>query len=309
MKKNLSRGCKKLDSLEKKNVLQKKQFLMALLGCPLEHSVSPGIHKAGGKALGVDLQYLLFDIRPEDLEDTVWGIKALGFKGCNVTIPYKERILDFVDEKSFEVEFLGASNTLTISKKAIKADNTDWKGFLRDWEQKDLGKIEGKSAVILGSGGAAYAILFALAESGISKVYVFNRDIKRAEKMLGKFQERYSFLEAEPYFLSDKSGIMRHLKTADILINATPIGMYPYIDKTPIPMPVEVKNNLICYDLIYNPLKTRLVLDMEKLKVRALGGLGMLINQAALSFEIWTNAKPDLEKMKNAALKALRKTS
>lgn len=293
------------ENLKLSSPVERETYLLGLLGQRLEHTVSPVIHEAAALEMGMDLYYFPFEVEPDDLKQAVLGMKALKFAGANVTIPYKEKVLQYADEMSEVVEFIGAANTLIFRGDKIIAENTDWKGFLRSWEEMGMGSVQGNFAVVIGSGGAADAVLYALVESGLGRVHVFNRNRKRAEKLLDKFTTKYPHLLSESYFLSDETNIAESLKSADILINATPVGMYPYIDDLPIKLRDDINSNLRCYDLVYNPIKSRLVEEMEKRNRKAAGGLGMLIYQAALSFELWTGMEPDLVTMRNAALNAL----
>jgi shikimate dehydrogenase len=267
--------------------------------------VSPLIHSQAAEALGLHLHYLPLDVAPESLEEAVAGLRALGFRGCNVTIPHKEKVLEFAGYRSGVVDLLGAANTLTFTGGKVVADNTDWAGFLRAWEERDMGLIGGGSAVVLGAGGAARAVIYAMLESGLSRLHLFNRDVDRAGEVLNLFRKRYPALKGESYYLGDREAIAASLAKADILINATPVGMYPASDAMPLDLPGRVNGNLSCYDLVYNPLKSRLLAALEKKAVRVSGGLGMLIHQAALSFELWTGRRPDLERMRIAARGAI----
>ncbi len=282
-------------------------LLAGLLGCPLGHTVSPALHKAAAAQFSMDLNYFPFEVEKHNLKDALKGMQVLGFSGCNVTIPYKEHILDFVTEQSDVVRFLGAANTLTFRGNMVFADNTDWEGFLRSWDESNLGSIEGKSAVIIGAGGAADAVFYALAERGIRETIIFNRDKERGEKLAEKFIEKYPHLECKAYALSHKSGISTALKTADILINTTPSGMHPAPDNMPISIPSTINQSLVYYDLIYNPVKTKLAIELEKRGIKTACGLGMLVHQAALAFKRWFGMEPKPEPMFNKAMEILNK--
>ncbi len=278
---------------------------LGILGYNLSHSISPAIHQAGVDHREMQVNYLKFDVPPEKLSDAVRGMAALGFRGCNVTIPYKEDVIQLAHITSCVVDFIGAANTLTFRDGEIVADNTDWNGFLDDWKYHQMGQIKDREAVILGSGGGAYGVLFALLEEGLASARIFNRDVVRARRMFDRFRSRYPHLKGEAYFLSDTSSLRKCIEQGDILVNATPVGQFPYIDTLPIPRDVKVSRHMRVYDLVYNPRSTRLIEQMRTLGVRAEGGLGMLLFQAARSFELWTGQKPDMEKMRVAAMKAL----
>ncbi len=276
-------------------------ILLGLLGYPLGHSVSPALHRAAGETFGMNIHYYLFETEEADLRDAVHGLRALGFTGCNVTIPYKEKILDYVDEKSEVVEFLGAANTLSFRGRSVLADNTDWQGFLRDWKEKEMEEIQGKNAVILGAGGSASAIVYSLAQSGVSEVQVFNRHKERAEELIEKFAGKFPDFNGKAYSIDSMTKLPQALKSADILINTTPVGMFPDTERMPIHIPRSINPEMKYYDLIYNPVKTKMAEELEKLGIKAVCGSGMLVHQAAFAFRKWLGLEPDVRAMYRAA--------
>lgn len=276
-------------------------ILLGLLGYPLGHSVSPALHKAAGETFGMDIHYYLFETGEGDLRDAVRGLRALGFTGCNVTIPYKEKILDYVDEKSEVVEFLGAANTLSFRGRSILAHNTDWQGFLQDWKEKEMGEIEGKNAVILGAGGSASAVLYALVQSGVGEVQIFNRHKERGEDLIEKFSKKFPDFNGRAYSIESMTKLPQALKSAHILINTTPVGMFPDKDRMPIHIPRSINPEIKYYDLIYNPVKTKIAEKLEKSGIKAVCGSGMLVHQAAFAFRQWFGLEPDTKAMSIAA--------
>jgi len=282
-------------------------ILLGLLGYPLGHSVSPILHRVAGEPFGLDINYFPFEVEEDSLGDAVRGLRALGFTGCNVTIPYKEKILKFVDKMSDVVEFLGAANTLSFRGRTIFADNTDWEGFIQGWKDARLCPMEDKKAVILGAGGAAEAVMFALIQSKICEVWIFNRTKERAVDMIEKFREQYPDLQYKAYSIKSPAKLSQALNSADILVNTTPLGMSPNVDEMPINIPKSINPNIHFYDLIYNPQKTKLALELEKIGAKVSGGLGMLVHQAAFAFERWFGLKPDTGEMLKAASKILQR--
>ncbi|MCD4784412.1 MAG: shikimate dehydrogenase [Candidatus Eremiobacteraeota bacterium] len=282
-----------------------EQELLGLLGYPLGHTVSPILHRVAGESFGMDIVYLPFEVKGHCLGDALKGLQVLGFTGCNVTIPYKEEILRFVDEKSDVVELLGAANTLSFRGGRVIADNTDWEGFLSAWRDAGLCEIEGKSAVVLGAGGAADAVVYALVESGVKSVMVFNRNRDRALELIEKFKDKYPHIEGNAYSLNNHPKFANLLKSTDILINTIPVGMFPDTDRMPVKIPKKINPNLNFFDLIYNPGETMLMSQLKARGIKVSGGLGMLVHQAAFAFKKWFGLLPDAGKMHEAACKQL----
>jgi len=274
-----------------------EQKLLGLLGYPLGHTLSPILHKIAGEIFGMDIVYLPFEVKKHFLGDALKGLQVLGFTGCNITIPYKEEILRYVDEKSDVVEFLGATNTISFRGGRIIADNTDWEGFLSAWKDADLCEMKDKSAIILGSGGAADAVLYALVKSGVKSVYVFNRNRERGLKLMDRFRKKYPHIEGNAYSLSNHNKFANLLKSSDILINTTPVGMFPNVDRMPVKIPKKINPRLNFFDLIYNPGETMLMKELKERGVHVSGGLGMLVHQAAFAFEKWFGLSPDVGRM------------
>lgn len=283
-----------------------KNLLLGLLGYPLGHSVSPVLHRVAGESFGMNVNYFPFETRREDLGDALRGMRVLRFTGCNVTIPHKEEIVKFADHKSETVEFLGAANTLIFRGNSVFAENTDWMGFIESWKEEGMSGLAGKRAAVLGAGGAADAVFYALAMEGAGEIRVFNRTRERAGEMVEKFRERFPGLEAAAYSINNPGKINETFREFDVLVNTTPVGMSPAVDKTPVKIPDKINPGLEYYDLIYNPMKTLMVNELEARGIKAAGGLGMLVHQAALAFERWFGLRPDTKAMMEAGKRALQ---
>lgn len=277
----------------------KKRIKTGLIGKDIGYTLSPVIHSAAGDITGVDVAYRVMDVQENRLPDVITGLKELGFSGFNATIPYKEKILDYVDEKSDVVEFLERANTMVVKNRTIKAYNTDWKGFLSDWLEKDVGRIEGATITILGAGGAAGAVFYALAKSGVRKVNVLNRNLKRARALVKKFKYKFYNLKGGVFSINNQNSVKQCISESGFLVNTTPVGTFPRVDDSPITIDFRLPDDIAFYDLIYRPEKTALAKAFEKYGKNTYGGTGMLIHQAALSFEIWTGILPDTGKLKS----------
>ena len=274
--------------------------ILCVIGHPIEHSMSPVMHNAALNDLSLDYIYLAYDISPSDLKKAILGFKKSNVKGINVTIPHKEAIISYLDELDPLSKQIGAVNTIKNEGGVLLGRNTDALGAKQ--ALLDAGfKIKGKKALILGAGGAARAISFALSEE-IDEIFIVNRTEERAIKLTKELQEKAK-IKATGKEMSEKT-LRTLMGSVDILINTTPIGMYPKIDISPIPKDL-LNENLFIFDIIYNPLQTRLLKDAKEAGYKVLNGLNMFINQGALAFEWWTGKKPNVNLMKDKIIEQL----
>ncbi len=273
---------------------------LCLIGHPVSHSFSPIMHNAQIKELGLDYVYTAYDVHPDNLEKAVIGFKALNIKGINVTIPHKENIMQYLDEIDPIAKKIGSINTIKNEDGFLIARNTDVAGAKK--ALLDVGcSVPGKKILVLGAGGVARALCFILAEEAeqiILTDLVEDRVMNLAKEVRKKMDVDIKGK------ISNNLMIKEEIENTDILINATPIGMHPKIDKSPISKEFLHKN-LFVFDVVYNPLKTKLMKDASEIGCKILGGLDMLINQGALGFEWWTNKKPNINLMKNKIIEFL----
>lgn len=288
---------------EKLEIKDKRGNKFALIGYPLGHSLSKVIHEAGFKSLGIDATYDILETPPDSLVDRIKFLKGNGYKGFNVTIPLKLPISLFVNEVDNYADLARAINTVYIEiDRSLKAYNTDVKGFKRAIP-KDI-DLRGKSVAILGTGGAAHAACIALTECGVKEIAFFTRNIPNSIDLMKYVRAKFPSIEFNVYQIEN----IRNLSEYAMLVNTTPIGM---LGKAGDMMPVEISAlqtlnpNAIVYDVIYNPKKTVLIKSAEKLGLRTITGLDMLIYQAVAAQEIWFGNTPDFKDMKIAALEAL----
>jgi len=264
-----------------------------VIGYPIGHSLSPVMHNAAFKSLGIDATYLALEVRPETniLKEAVWGARALGFTGLNVTIPHKEAILRFVNVKGIAKK-IGAVNTVDL--RTMEGYNTDSFGAISSLENEGI-DVGGKSVLLVGAGGAARAIAIGLVEKK-AKVVISNRTESRGLKLAEEVR-RYGECVFQPF---DR---LEDLKV-DIIINSTPLGMKGFERK--IPVPDSIVEDVVVFDTVYNPRVTMLIELALKRGCKVIYGIDMLVNQGAESFRIWTGRNPPLEVMKRAALEALK---
>jgi shikimate dehydrogenase len=261
---------------------------LGLIGYPLGHSLSPRIHHAALRSCGLEGDYSLFPIRPDDrqsLEARLSSVRSGEMHGLNVTIPHKQSVIQFLDTLTPTARSIGAVNTIYLHNNQLVGDNTDALGFLSDLKNflaTEVWKRGGLTGLVMGSGGSARAVAYALVNDGWDVILAARRREQATE--LAKQFENVRVIEFDPRIFQRLS--------VQLIINTTPVGMSPNVDQTPWPADVPFPLNAAIYDLIYNPHETRLVRDASSQGLRATTGLGMLVEQAALAFEIWTGFQP-----------------
>ena len=282
-------------------IISGRTSVCGIIGDPVEHTMSPRMHNAAFQSVGLDYVYVPFNVKKEDLDRAIQGIRAFNIRGLSVTIPHKVSVMRFLDEIDPLAQKIGAVNTITNEDGILTGYNTDASGFLRALSAEKI-EVKGKNVCILGAGGAARAIAFSLADRG-SRLTILNRHLNSAEELAGRifkfFRQNVRSLDLNPENLKSV------LREMDILVNATSVGMSPNFDKTPVPLRL-LNSKLTLVDIIYNPLQTRLLEGAEKRGSRTVSGVEMLVWQGAAAFELWTGAKAPVETMREAALKALK---
>lgn len=269
-----------------------------IVGHPVKHSLSPAMQNEAFKASGIDGEYLLYDVAPGDLDDFFGSLKKSGISGLNVTIPYKIKAREYLERNGSldpTAERLGAVNTIKISDEGLRGFNTDGPGFYRSLVEDLRFEPEGKRVFVLGGGGAAKAIVMYLGNSP-SRITVFDIDKSRTDGLREHYKKYFD--EKRLGVISGQGGIKAALGESDLLVNATPVGM-----EESDPSPVDksfLHPGLYVYDLVYNRPYTRLVKEANSMKVHAVTGLGMLLYQGAIAFEIWTGIKAPVSVMRRA---------
>ncbi len=276
--------------------------IYGLIGYPVKHSLSPIMHNATFKALGINAEYKLFEKRPEELGYFLHSLSKENIYGLNVTIPYKEVVLKYLQWKSPEVKFTDAVNVIIVKdKNYLEGWNTDGIGFHRHLTMDLKFNPLGKSVVVLGAGGAAKAIINQLARHGAKNITVYDIDNDKSLNLAAKINKEFPKCNA----IASDSIEKLDIKNADLLINATPIGMKG--DDPCLVNPDSLHPSLLVYDLIYNPPETK-ILKLAKQKGAPISnGLGMLLYQGVRSFELWTGQKAPVEVMRKALREATSK--
>ena len=276
--------------------------ICALIGDPIEHTMSPIMHNAAYKKLGLDYIYIPLRVRPEQLPQAVEGLRALNVRGFNVTIPHKVAIIPLLDGLDPLAEKIGAVNTVVNNDGELRGYNTDSAGFLKALLENGI-EPEGKRVVVLGAGGASRAITYVLAGKGVH-LTVLNRQLELdwAEDIARLI---YKDLGKEVTVL-ELGHLAEGLEGADILVNATSVGMSPASEESPVPTRL-LKPELVVFDIVYNPVMTRLLRDAGLAGARTIGGIDMLAWQGALAFEKWTGQTAPVDLMRREAVRILEK--
>lgn len=271
--------------------------LYAVIGDPIAHSMSPAMHNDLFQLYGIDAHYHALRVEKENLEAAVKGLKAIGVEGFNVTVPHKTSIIPFLDELDPLAKSIGAVNTVVNQNGKFIGYNTDGSGYVKGLAtvlnlRKDL------SVLIIGAGGAARAIYFTMAHSGIRHIDITNRTTQKAEELINDCpydvnSKVLNLTEAEGY-----------LNQYDLLIQTTSIGMSPQLDDSPLSL-YNLKGNAFVSDIIYNPPQTKLLQQAKAKGAEVQNGIQMFVFQGALAFEKWTGVFPDTDRMKNTVLTIL----
>jgi len=278
-----------------------KLKLFALIGDPVEQSLSPPIHNAAFRALGLNCAYVALRVPKQFLTDAIGGIRALNIAGFNITTPHKIGIVGLLDELDESASLVGAVNTVKNDRGKLVGFNTDGEGALRALEEK-VGSVRGKEVVLLGAGGAARAIAFSLSKAG-ARLTIANRTVPRAKALASTIGQKLGMgVEVASLNRAELAGT---LKNIDVLINATSVGMSPKADQTLVSASM-MHRGLVVYDIVYEPLRTKLLREARRAGGRTIDGLGMLVHQGALAFEIWTGKRAPIKVMEAAAKRELR---
>ncbi|QRN86550.1 shikimate dehydrogenase [Clostridia bacterium] len=276
---------------------------LGVLGYPLGHTLSPAMQNAALRALGRDdLEYVILEKDYHELQKAIEDIKQ-DYLGINVTIPYKEKIMPWIQEVSHEARLAGAINTILVKDDKLVGTNTDGVGYLRSLREHDI-DLKGKDILILGAGGASRGVATALAGAGVSRIDICCRKKNRGRALLDILT---SVCKIEASWIDFKTLNKADISRYALIINTTPVGMYPNESET-IPFPYEkLEKHQILSDLIYRPSMTKFLLEGSKRGLTVVGGLEMLLYQGAESLAFWLDCDPPIEVMRESLLEALSK--
>jgi shikimate dehydrogenase len=280
-----------------------KTHVCGVIGDPIEHTLSPAIQNAAFNHLKLDFVFLAFHVEAADLENAIRGMRGLGIHGLNVTMPHKSAVIACLDEVDSTVKFLGSANTILNRDGKLSGFSTDGVGALKALSENGVA-LSGKKVLLLGAGGAAKAIAFALVQE-VGELAILNRSAENAEELaetLGNMFNR----KVVGGGLSP-SAIAENLRDSDVLVNATSAGMKPNLSQSLVE-PQWLRSDLAVMDIVYNPVETKLAQDAKAAGAEVISGVEMLIYQGAASFEIWTGKSASIEVMRQAALNKLSNT-
>jgi shikimate dehydrogenase len=273
-----------------------KQELVAVFGQPVAENPTQVMIEAAFRAMGLDWRYLTIEVAPADLPAAVAGMRAMGFRGANCTIPHKVAVVPLLDEVTPAARAIGAVNCVARQGDKLLGENTDGKGFLQSVQEH--GPVTGKSAVLLGAGGAARAIGVELLRAGAGSIIVVNRSEARGRELVEVLDH---VAPGKARFVPWRGDYAVPAGT-DLVVNATSIGLYPDVEaRVPLDVGTLTPGMVVC-DVIPNPPRTRLVRDAEARGCAVLDGLGMLVNQGVIGVRLWTGRDPDPEVMRRALL-------
>jgi shikimate dehydrogenase len=265
-----------------------KTKILGIFGYPVEHSLSPNMHNTAFDLLGMDMCYVAYKVAPEDLPAAVASIRALNMLGVNTTVPHKENVIPLLDEVDKEASFIGAVNTVVNKDGRLTGYNTDGRGFMASLDEECV-DVTGKRVIVIGTGGASRAISYYLSEKA-SSLSLFDIDSAKAKGLVDDLKK----IRNNVSLLFD----LKNIKDADIIINATPLGLKP---EDPIPFDTSaITPYMVICDLIYK--ETPLLKEAETKGAKAINGSGMLLWQGVLAFELWTGVKPPVEDMRQVLL-------
>ena len=264
----------------------------AVIGDPIDHSLSPNIHSAAFRETGMDSAYIAYRIPKGQLAEGIDGLRKIRISGFNVTIPHKIDVMEYLARIDESCSLIGAANTVSNVDGVLKGYNTDMDGFLDAFRRRGM-DVAGSSVLLLGSGGAARAITAGFAREGAGRITIANRTISNAIRLAG-FAKQLG-LDAEAAAIGDVAGSAGY----DIIVNATPVGLRG--EPSPIPSGM-IGEGTVVYDIVYMPMNTNLIKDAKRRGADVIFGYEMLLGQAARAFEIWHGIKAPYDAMKRALL-------
>jgi shikimate dehydrogenase len=268
-----------------------KTLLLALIGHPVSHSLSPEMHNAAFAAEGLDYVYVALDVRPQDLSAAVSGLRALNFRGFNITMPHKRTMLPLLDSVDEGARISGAANTVVVEDSVLRGHNTDGGGMVMACREASI-ELSDRRILLLGAGGAAAAVALAFGAEGVGELRVVNRSARHAAELRDKLRNaRLKKVEVYPYGALDEAAA-----EAEVIVNATPLGMK---DGDPLPIPAEHlgEGRAVC-DAVYRPgRETALVREGRERGARVVTGERMLLYQGVLAQKLWTGREPNVKAM------------
>ncbi|MEX1020118.1 MAG: shikimate dehydrogenase [Litorilinea sp.] len=284
-----------------------KTEIVGLIGWPVSHSVSPAMQNAAFAAANLNWCFVPLPVPVEPASrvgEAILGLRALGLRGANVTVPHKQAIIPYLDRLEPAAQAIGAVNAVRVEADGTLAgDNTDAAGFIADLRDHQVDP-QGKHVFVLGAGGSARAVVYGLAHAGAASITIYNRTAARSTSLAHALADQFPActITANP---PDQSALVAVAQGADLIVNCTSVGMSPHVDQSPWPAGAHFQPNQIVYDLIYNPRQTRLLQAAAAAGATAIHGLGMLVWQGAIAFTFWTHVDAPVAVMAAAVEEAI----
>ena len=275
---------------------------LGVIGHPIAHSLSPVMQNAGITAANLDYVYSAMAVAPENLEDAIKGMKALGFRGLNVTIPHKQAVMEHLDTIHEDAQVIGAVNTISNENGHLTGYNTDVIGFINGMKQKGF-EPQGKHTIVLGAGGAARAIIWGLTKERAASITIGVRNVEKAQPLAQYFS---GFMDITLLHWESED-FKKRLPYAQLIVNTTPLGMAPHTDAMPPIDFTTIQKDAFVYDIIYTPAETKLLKTAREHGCQTLNGEAMLVGQGAEAFRIWTGQELDQKVMAAALRQALER--
>ncbi len=269
--------------------------LTGVFGCPVDENPTGVIEEAGYEALGLNFRYLTMKVKQEDLANAVAGARAVGMRGFNLTIPHKVEVIQYLDELSEAAQIIGAVNTVINKDGKLYGENTDGKGFLTSLTENGV-DVKGKQVTLLGAGGAARAVATELALAGAAKITIINRSVERGSELAAMVHVRAKVKTEFLHWTSD----LAIPEGTDILVQCTNIGLFPDVEGCPSINFETVTSDMVCCDVVFNKPNTPFLQKCAERGAKTIDGLGMLVNQAALNFKMWTGEDAPIDVMTKA---------
>lgn len=271
--------------------------LLALIGSPVGHSGSPAMYNYSFERLGLDYAYVAFDIKREEVADAIAALKTFKMRGCNVTMPCKTEVVKYMDELSPAARMSGAVNTIVNDGGRLTGHMTDGEGFINNLKDHGV-TVAGKKVVIAGSGGAATAIQVQCALDGVRELVIFNRTVSKAEETVEKIRQEVPGCVVSAYDIADVDAMTREIKTSEIFINATSVGMKPMDAESVVKDVSAFYPGLVVADVVYNPQETKLLREAKAAGCICVSGKGMLLWQGVAAFRLYTGQEMPVEEVK-----------
>jgi shikimate dehydrogenase len=283
-----------------KHRLDSNTIMYAVFGDPIRHSKSPIMLNRAFEEAGINAAYAAFHIKPGQLKDAVSGIRAMEFRGVNITIPHKVEVMDYIDIIDEGARVIGAVNTIVNDDGRLTGYNTDGIGYVRSLKEETGMSLNGKKVLMVGAGGAARGVGYALAKEGAAHIYFANRTREKADELAQALSE---FTGTSGIGMDEIAEIAGE---AALIVNNTSLGMHPNVDQVPMDTSL-IRESMVVSDLVYNPLITKFLRESEARGAKIHSGLGMFIYQGAYAFEYWTGQPAPISAMRQAVLDSFNK--